>query len=188
VIAFSRASIGPVLAATRMKEAVGPSTPWYDEYRRYAMLLQTSPDGSIARRFAVAVMLLAVVVCLVLLVRRSRGRRWRVPGLAAGPSRRTVAVVVLALALMTLNPTKWTHHFGAFAALGAAAVALAVLAVRGRAVASLRGRRVVSAGMLLVLAVSFASANSWWYVSDYGVPNGRWVTWIGWAFAAGCLV
>lgn len=186
-IAFSRASIGPVLAATRMKGEVGPSNPWYAEYRRYAMLFEDSPDGSIARRFAVAVMLLAVVVCLVLLARRSRGRRWRLRGLAAGPSRRTVAVVVLALALMTLNPTKWTHHFGAFAALGSAAAALAVLAVRNRSASSLRGRRLVAAGVLLVLAVSFASANSWWYVSDYGVPNGRWVTVACWVFAAACL-
>src|SRR5699024_5799732 len=113
----------------RMKEAVGPSNPWYTEYQRYAMLFQDSPDGAIARRFAVAVLVLGLVVCLALAARRRGPNRWRLPGLAAGPARRTVVVVLAAAALMTFNPTKWTHHFGAFAAIGAVVAALAVAAV-----------------------------------------------------------
>src|SRR5699024_11876837 len=30
--------------------------------------------------------------------------------------------------------------------------------------------------------------NSWWYVSDYGVPTGLWVTIAGWVLALACFV
>lgn len=202
VVAFSRASLGPLVQATRMKPVVGPSEPWYLEFQRYTRLLQASPDGSIARRFAVLAMLLCLAVCAVLLLRRRAGligsvradaaSRWRIHGLAAGPAQRAVLIVLLGMVLMTFNPTKWTHHFGVFAGLAAALGALAVVAVqgalRGGPAAHPRGRALYTAGVLLVLAATFTSINSWWYVSNYGVPNGLWVTWAGWVFAAVCLI
>ncbi len=207
VVAFSRASAGPLLQATRMKPVVGPSEPWYLEYQRYIhLLVQGGPDGSIARRFAVLVMLLCLVVCAILLVRRRAGLvgsagkgaqaggapRGRIVGLAAGPALRAVLVVALGIALMTLNPTKWTHHFGVFAGVAAVLAALTVVALRGALRESgrprSRARTLFSAGVLLILAVTFTSTNSWWYVSDYGVPNGLWVTIAGWVLALVCFI
>ncbi|WP_182347062.1 arabinosyltransferase domain-containing protein [Tomitella gaofuii] len=207
VVAFSRASMGPLVMATRMKPVVGPSEPWYLEYQRYIhLLLQGGPDGSIARRFAVLVMLLCLVVCAVLLVRRRAGLvgragkaaqaggspRGRIVGLAAGPALRAVVVVALGIALMTFNPTKWTHHFGVFAGVAAVLAALTVVALRGALRETGRprscARTLFSAGVLLILAVTFTSTNSWWYVSNYGVPNGLWVTIAGWVLALVCFV
>src|SRR5699024_3591522 len=164
------------------------------------------PDGSIARRFAVLAMLLCLVVCAVLLLRRRAGLlgaagaaarsggapRGRIVGLAAGPGQRAVVIAALGIVLMTFNPTKWTHHFGVFAGVAAVLGALTVVALRGALRASGRARdrarMLFTAGVLLILAVTFTSTNSWWYVSDYGVPNGLWVTIAGWVLALVCFV
>ncbi|WP_455644384.1 arabinosyltransferase C-terminal domain-containing protein [Nocardia tengchongensis] len=74
----------------------------------------------------------------VIVMLRHRGR---VPGLAAGPTRRIVGTTIAALPLLALSPTKFTHHLGIFAA-----------------------------AVMAVLAMSFASSNSWWYVASYGIP------------------
>ena len=45
------------LQANTFKSAVGPSLSWFDEHIRYERLFTTSPDGSVARRFAVLTLL-----------------------------------------------------------------------------------------------------------------------------------
>ena len=46
------------MQASTFKSAVGPSLAWFDEHIRYERLFTTSPDGSVARRFAVLTLLL----------------------------------------------------------------------------------------------------------------------------------
>ncbi|WP_248787890.1 arabinosyltransferase domain-containing protein, partial [Escherichia coli] len=50
------------IQANLLKRAVGPSLKWFDEHIRYERLFMASPDGSIARRFAVLALVLALAV------------------------------------------------------------------------------------------------------------------------------
>ena len=146
---------------------VGPSGSWYEEVWRYEWLMNPTPDGSLARRFGVLAMLLSLVTCAAILFRKGR-----IPGVSVGPARRIVGLAALSIAFMALNPTKWTHHFGAFATIGAALAALVTMAVLPAATRSLRNRMLFLAAVLFVLALSFTSTNGWWYISIYGIPWG----------------
>jgi arabinosyltransferase C len=151
--------------ANLLKSAVGPSLSWFDEHIRYERLFLASPDGSIARRFAVLTLIVALAVSVAMALRRGR-----VPGTAAGPSRRIIGITVISFIAMMFTPTKWTHHFGVFAGLAGPLGALATVAVAAAAMHSRRNRAVFAAVVLFVLSLSFASVNGWWYVSNFGVP------------------
>jgi len=97
-------------------------------------------------------------------------RKGRIPGTALGPSRRIVGVTIISFLAMMFTPTKWTHHFGVFAGLAGSLGALAAVAVTAAAMRSRRNRAMFAAAVLFVMALSFASVNGWWYVSNFGVP------------------
>ncbi len=151
--------------ASVLKRAVGPSLKWFDEHIRYERLFMASPDGSVARRFAVLALILALAVVVAMSLRKGR-----IPGTAAGPSRRIIGITIISFLAMMFTPTKWTHHFGVFAGLAGSLGALAAVAVTGVAMRSRRNRTVFAAVVLFVMALSFASVNGWWYVSNFGVP------------------
>ncbi|UXA21008.1 arabinosyltransferase domain-containing protein [Mycobacterium sp. SMC-4] len=153
------------LEASSFKSAVGPSLAWFDEHIRYSRLFTTSPDGSVARRFAVLTLLLALAVAIAMSLRKGR-----IPGTALGPSRRIIGITVISFLAMMFTPTKWTHHFGVFAGLAGSLGALAAVAVSAAAMRSRRNRTVFAAAVLFVTALSFATVNGWWYVSNFGVP------------------
>ena len=146
---------------------VGPTGRWFEEVWRYEWLMNPTPDGSLARRFAVLTMFLSLITCAAILFRKGH-----VPGVAIGPARRIVGLAAISIAFMALNPTKWTHHFGAFATIGAALAALVTMAVLPTATRSLRNRMLFLAAVFFVLALSFTSTNGWWYISIYGIPWG----------------
>jgi arabinosyltransferase C len=153
------------LQASTFKSAVGPSLSWFDEHIRYERLFTTSPDGSVARRFAVLTLLLALAVSVAMSLRKGR-----IPGTALGPSRRIVGITIISFLAMMFTPTKWTHHFGVFAGLAGSLGALAAVAVTAAAMKSRRNRAMFTAAVLFVMALSFATVNGWWYVSNFGVP------------------
>src|SRR6185437_1560277 len=153
------------LQASTFKSAVGPSLAWFDEHIRYERLFTTSPDGSVARRFAVLTLLLALAVSVAMSLRKGR-----IPGTALGPSRRIVGITIISFLAMMFTPTKWTHHFGVFAGLAGSLGALAAVAVAAAAMKSRRNRTIFAATVLFMTALSFASVNGWWYVSNFGVP------------------
>ncbi|WP_083063116.1 arabinosyltransferase domain-containing protein [Mycobacterium arosiense] len=153
------------IQASMLKRAVGPSLSWFDEHIRYERLFMASPDGSVARRFAVLALVLALGVTVAMSLRKGR-----IPGTAAGPSRRIVGITIISFAAMMFTPTKWTHHFGVFAGLAGPLGALAAVAVTAAAMRSRRNRTVYAAVVLFLVALSFASVNGWWYVSNFGVP------------------
>ncbi|HEY2449636.1 MAG TPA: arabinosyltransferase C-terminal domain-containing protein, partial [Mycobacterium sp.] len=97
-------------------------------------------------------------------------RKGRIPGTAAGPSRRIVGITIISFIAMMFTPTKWTHHFGVFAGLAGPLGALAAVAVTSVAMRSRRNRTMFAAAVLFLVALSFASVNGWWYVSNFGVP------------------
>lgn len=153
------------IQATMLKRAVGPSLSWFDEHIRYERLFMASPDGSVARRFAVLALVLALGITVAMSLRKGR-----IPGTAAGPSRRIVGITIISFVAMMFTPTKWTHHFGVFAGLAGPLGALAAVAVTSVAMRSRRNRTVYAAVVLFLVALSFASVNGWWYVSNFGVP------------------
>lgn len=131
---------------------------WYEELGRYAVLLSTdSHFGSYARRAAVLACLLALVWFVVLVV-AARARNLRVPARLPLVGWSTL----LAFALLLPTPSKPTHHFGAFAGLGAILLAL-VLVIGPQLVAILdRERRVPQAALVGAgLATVLVSALAW---------------------------
>ena len=151
--------------ANALKRAVGPSLSWFDEHLRYERLFMATPDGSIARRFAVLALLIALAVSVAMVLRRGH-----IPGTATGPSRRIIGITIISFLAMMFTPTKWTHHFGVFAGLAGSLGALAAIAVTPHVLRSRRNRAVFAAVVLFITALSFASVNGWWYVSSFGVP------------------
>lgn len=165
ILIFRDQTLVGEVQANMLKSAVGPSLSWFDEHIRYERLFMASPDGSIARRFAVLALLVALVVSVAMILRRGH-----IPGTAAGPSRRIMGITIISFLAMMFTPTKWTHHFGVFAGLAGSLGALAAVAVTAQVLRSRRNRAVFAALVLFVTALSFASVNGWWYVSNFGVP------------------
>ncbi|NLE81954.1 MAG: arabinosyltransferase, partial [Rhodococcus sp.] len=165
VAVFADQTLASVLESTRVRTALGPNQTWFEERIRWDALLSITPDGSLGRRFAVFVMLLCVVVCVMLILRKGK-----VPGTAIGPSRRILGIVFASLLLMMFTPTKWTHHFGVYAGLAGSVAVLAAVGVGAASIRSKRNRTLFAAGILFILAVAFTGSNGWWYVSSYGIP------------------
>ncbi|PXX63090.1 EmbC-like arabinotransferase in arabinogalactan biosynthesis [Nocardia tenerifensis] len=165
VVVFADQTLSTVLEATRVRTIVGPNVAWFDERTRWDSLLMLSPDGSLARRFGVLVMLLCLLVCVLQVLRKGR-----IPGTSRGPSVRILGIVFASLMLMMFTPTKWTHHFGVYAGLAGSLAALAAVAVGSEGIRSPRNRALFAAAVLFLLAVTFTGSNGWWYVSSYGVP------------------
>ena len=165
ILIFRDQTLTGEIQATALKRTVGPSLSWFDEHLRYERLFMASPDGSVARRFAVLALILALGITVAMSLRKGR-----IPGTAAGPSRRIVGITIISFVAIMFTPTKWTHHFGVFAGLAASLGALAAVAVMSAAMRSRRNRTVFAAVVLFLVAYSFASVNGWWYVSNFGVP------------------
>ncbi|GAA1955621.1 arabinosyltransferase domain-containing protein [Amycolatopsis minnesotensis] len=167
IVIFADQTFASVQEATRLRTQVGPSLSWFEELHRYELLFENSADGSAARRFPVLLLILCTGVCLVMLLRRGR-----IQGAALGPARRLIGTVAIFFVMLALTPTKWTHHFGAFAAVGAAMAALTGLATSSTVLRSKRNRAAFVAGLLLVAALAATGPNAYWFVSNIGVPWG----------------
>lgn len=128
---FRDQTLASELQASSFKSAVGPSLAWFDEHIRYSRLFTTSPDGSVARRFAVLTLLLALAVAVAMTLRKGR-----IPGTATGPTLRIIGISVISFLAMMFTPTKWTHHFGVFAGLAGSLGALAAVAISAAAMRS----------------------------------------------------
>ncbi len=164
-VVFADQTLATVMEATRVRTIIGPNVAWFDERTRWDSLLMLSPDGSLARRFGVLIMLLALLVCVLQVLRKGR-----IPGTARGPSVRILGIVFASLLLMMFTPTKWTHHFGVYAGLAGSLAALAAVAVGSEGIRFRRNRALFAAAVLFLLAITFTGSNGWWYVSSYGVP------------------
>lgn len=158
---FYDQSVGAVAEATRVRTAIGPSLGWEWEIVRYQHLLDPlSVEGPVVRRLPVLLLVGSLVLVAVTLLRRRR-----IPGVAAGPAQRLVLVTALAFAVISVTPTKWTHHFGAFAGVGAGVLALAMWTTSTELFVSTRARAAAVAGVAGIVSLSLAGANNWWFVS-----------------------
>lgn len=154
-----------VSEATRIRNLVGPAERWYEDFLRYYYLFVETVDGSLTRRFAFLMMVLCLVVTILTLVHKPAIR-----GIARGPAWRLVAIVLGTMFFMMFNPTKWTHHFGAYAGIAGAMGALAAVLVSPAILRARRNRTYFAAGLILLVALGFSGINGYWYVSAYGVP------------------
>ncbi|MDT7771039.1 MAG: arabinosyltransferase, partial [Mycobacterium sp.] len=96
--------------------------------------------------------------------------RKRIPGVARGPAWRLMGVIFGTMFFLMFTPTKWVHHFGLFAAVGAAMAALTTVLVSPAILRWSRNRMAFLAALMFLMALCFATTNGWWYVSSYGVP------------------
>ncbi|NIH87576.1 arabinosyltransferase domain-containing protein [Amycolatopsis granulosa] len=184
IVVFADQSFATVMEATRLRGLVGPNKAWYEELARYELLFENTADGAMTRRFPVLLLILCTGTCLVVLLRRGR-----IQGAALGPARRLIGTVALFFLLLALTPTKWTHHFGAFAGVGAAMAALTALATSSTVLRSRRNRAAFTAGLLAMAALAATGPNDYFFVSSLGVPWWDRAPAIkGWHLSTGLLV
>ncbi len=164
-VVFADQTLATVLEATRIRTEIGPSQEWYTENLRYFYLILPTVDGSLSRRFGFLITALSLFISMFIMLRRKR-----VPGVARGPAWRLMGVIFATMFTLMFTPTKWVHHFGLFAAVGAAVAALATVLVSPTVLRWSRNRMTVVTAVLFLLALTFASTNGWWYVASYGIP------------------
>src|SRR6516162_5295651 len=164
-VVFADQTLSTVLEATRIRTAIGPSQAWYTENLRHYYLILPTVDGSLSRRFGFLITALCLFTAMFIMLRRKRVR-----GVARGPAWRLMGVIFGTMFFLMFTPTKWVHHFGLFAAVGAAMAALTTVLVSHEVLRWSRNRMAFVAAVLFVLALCFATTNGWWYVSSYGVP------------------
>jgi arabinosyltransferase A len=166
IVVFRSQTLATVAESARIKYKVGPTIAWYQEFLRYYFLtVESNPDGSMSRRFAVLVLLLCMFGVLFVLLRRGR-----VAGLASGPAWRLIGTTAIGLLLLTFTPTKWAVQFGAFAGLAGALGAVTGFAVARIGLHSRRNLTLYITALLFVLAWATSGINGWFYVGNYGVP------------------
>jgi arabinosyltransferase B len=164
-VVFADQTLATVFEATRIRSDIGPNQAWYTENLRYYYLLLPTVDGSMSRRFGFLITALALFVSIFMMLRRKR-----IPGIARGPAWRLMGVIFGTMFFLMFTPTKWVHHYGLFAAVGAAMAALATVMVSPAVLRWSRNRMTFLAAVFFVLALCFATTNGWWYVSSYGIP------------------
>nr|WP_082032403.1 arabinosyltransferase domain-containing protein [Nocardia vulneris] len=165
IVVYSDQTFAGIQEANRVRQVTGPNLAWYEDYLRYYYLFVETVDGSLSRRFAFLVMLLCLFTTMLVLLRRRR-----VPGIASAPTWRLMGVVFGTIFFMMFNPTKWTHHFGAYAGIAGSLAAVTAVAVSASALRARKNRAIFLAGLLFVLALAFSGINGYWYVSSFGVP------------------
>lgn len=162
---FGDQTLTTVVEAIRVRADKGPALAWYMEWVRYESLMGQTVDGSFTRRFAVIMVFVSVALVLASMLRNGR-----VPGSAQGPSLRLLLTFLGTLFFMMFTPTKWTHHFGVWAGIGAAMAGLAAVALSHMALKSARSRTLLFGSILFVLAFCLSGPNGWWYISSFGIP------------------
>ncbi|WP_165914876.1 arabinosyltransferase domain-containing protein [Nocardia alba] len=165
-VVFADRTFAGVREMFAVHSVIGPGESWFFEFLRYQYLLQLNADGWLTRRFGVFVMLIGLVVCTVVMLRRGG----HIPGTAVGPVRRMLGITLAAMVLMMFSPTKWTHQFGVFAGLATCVAAVTAVAVSAHVLRPMRNRALFAAGVFFALAMTWVGANGYWYVSSWGIP------------------
>ena len=166
-VVFADQTWDGVVTATEWHRFFGPSLPWYHEPDRYRYLLGADQMGSFAKRLPVLMSAALLPVVGVLLIRRRDA--------VAVAAARMGAVVLVAAALMSLAPSKWSYHLGALAGILAAFLVVAVVLTVSRAESAGARRQVliglVGGGLAVgAAAVGYAGPNAWWLPELYRVP------------------
>lgn len=162
---FADQTLRTVTEAIKLRGEIGPSMQWFEEFRRYEALMEQTVDGSFPRRFTMVMLFFCIGIVVAAMLRNGR-----ITGTAKAPSTRLLLIILGTLFFMTFTPTKWTHHFGVFAGIGAALTALASVAASRFALQTRRNQLLFLGSTLMLFAFTLAGPNGWWYLSSYGVP------------------
>jgi hypothetical protein len=118
LLGFADGALRDVLRTATIVGSVRGLEGWADEPQRYAFLLDSIPMGNFARRAAVLATLFALLACAALAVAAAM-RRMALPVTL----RLATASTALGLVALAVTTSKWTHHFGGLAGVGAVALA-----------------------------------------------------------------
>lgn len=162
---FADQTLATIIEGIKVQGIVGPTNKWWNEGMRYYILLNPTPDGSIARRVGVFVTFLSMLIIVLILLQRRR-----VPGVVSAPLWRLVGVTAGAVVVLAFVPTKATHQLGAFACLTGVLAAAATAFISPSVMARRCNRTFIAAACAYALAIAFAGRNQWWYVGSYGIP------------------
>lgn len=165
IAVFGDQTLMTVLESTSVRGEKGPALSWYHEFVRYQTLLQQTVDGSFSRRFPVLFMLFALAAVVAATLRANR-----VPTAKFGPSQRLVLIMLGTFFFLCFTPTKWSHHFGIFAGLGAVTAALGAVSLSYFALRSRKVQTLLLGASLFIFAIALAGTNGWWYTSSYAIP------------------
>ncbi|GAC58023.1 putative arabinosyltransferase [Gordonia hirsuta DSM 44140 = NBRC 16056] len=155
----------PLIEGSGVASDVGPTNEWWQEPQRYYFLILQTGDGTFSRRFGILIMFTALVIAIFRLLAKHSPA-----GVARAPLWRLIAVMLGTMFFISFTPTKWTHHLGIYAGIGAAIVA-ATAAMMSPALLRARSNRAFFAAIILMVTAAAASGtNMWWYVGSYGVP------------------
>lgn len=157
--------LAPLIEGSRVASEVGPTQEWWQEPVRYYYLILQTGDGTFSRRFGILIMFL----CLVIAIFRLLARR-HPPAMSRAPLWRLIAVMLGTMFFISFTPTKWTHHFGIYACIGASIVAATAAMMSPALLRSRSNRAFFASAVLLVTAVAATGTNMWWYVGSYGIP------------------
>ncbi|MEP9395584.1 MULTISPECIES: arabinosyltransferase domain-containing protein [Gordonia] len=164
MVVFRDQSLATVAEALRVRETVGPTLSWYQEFLRYYYLTLTTTDGTMVRRVPVLLFFAAIFVTVAIMLRRKHIR-----GVDSAPVWRLIGAVGLTVLLLSFTPTKWTVQFGIYTGLAAAMAAVTTVAVAQIARRSPRNLWIYIAGLMFVCAVSVAGQNAWGWAYDFGI-------------------
>ena len=171
LLGFADGALRDFLRGQAVTGAVFTPDGWADEAGRYAFLLDPIPMGSFARRAAVLTCLLALAWFAVLAV-AARARRIPLPA----PLVLTASATALGFVSLGLTPSKWTHHFGTLAGVGAAFLGLLLVTAASLTSDVLRGARLppvvplaAAGSAAVVCALVWHGPNSWPYAWLDGV-------------------
>ncbi|ALG84936.1 arabinosyltransferase domain-containing protein [Gordonia phthalatica] len=162
---FADQPLATIIEGVKAQGVVGPTNKWWTEAMRWYILLNPTPDGSIARRVGIFVTILSALLVVLVLVRKHN-----VPGVATAALWRLVGVTGGAVAVLAFVPTKATHQMGVFASLAGPLAAAATAFVQPSILRRRCNRTFFAAASAYALAVAFAGRNQWWYVGSYGIP------------------
>lgn len=150
--------------ATELHTAIGPSLEWYEEVTRYGFLLSGGSQGTATKRLPVLLTIVLLLFVTVLIARRVRTLR------GLGEVHILTACMAVGFLPLWLTPSKWTHHFGSLAGVGAGFLVVAVVVIidtarhrwadRAVAVVGLAGGAVTATAA----GLSFSGANAWYYL------------------------
>ncbi|GAA3948025.1 arabinosyltransferase domain-containing protein [Gordonia caeni] len=155
----------PLLEGSSVASDVGPTLEWWQEPVRYYYLILQTGDGTFSRRFGILVMFLCLLIAIFRLLSKSR-----LNGVARAPIWRLIAVMLGTMFFISFTPTKWTHHLGIYACIGAAIVGATAAMMSPALLRSRSNRAFFTSAVLLVTAVAATGTNMWWYVGSYGIP------------------
>ena len=171
LLGFADGALRDFLRGQAVTGAVFTPDGWADEAGRYAFLLDPIPMGSFARRAAVLTCLLALAWFAVLAV-AARARRIPLPA----PLVLAASATALGFVSLGLTPSKWTHHFGTLAGVGAAFLGLLLVTAASLTSDVLRGTRLppvvplaAAGSAAVVCALVWHGPNSWPYAWLDGV-------------------